>query len=617
MKRKSPFLLFVVSLLLILSMVLASCTAGGQETVQPTEEAPAEEPTEEPAEEPTEAPAEEPTEEPAEEPTEAAEEPTEEATAEATEEPAEEPTEEAGEEPAEGMMSLAAENCDYGGKISSIEATDPLTVVFNLCSPDPAFLAKVAFTPFGIQPSEWLEETGGTGELLEHPIGTGPYMIEEWVRGDSITFRRFEDYWGEPAFAETAVLRWNQEGAARLVELQSGNVDVITNVSPDDEEAVANDPNLQLIQIANPNVFYVGFTNTFAPFDNVEVRRAIAMGIDRQRIVDNFYPPGSEVPSHFTPCSIANGCEGEPWYEFDPEAARAALEEAGFPFDTTVPIYYRDVFRGYLPEPSLVAVEIQTQLQENLGITSEVVVMESGEFIEEALSGRLDGIHLLGWGADYPHVTNFLDYHFGEQNTQFGNSYPEIYEHLQEAGSVSDPEEAAPIYTEANNAIREVVPMVPIANGASSHAALASVEGFYYPPFGAAEFSKLNPGKDTLVYMQNAEPIGLYCADESDGESLRPCQQVVETLYEYAVDSGETVPELATSCESSEDGMVWTCTLREGVLFHDGSEFDANDVVASWAVGLDAANPLHVGNSGIFTYYANLWGLMNPPPAEE
>jgi ABC-type transport system substrate-binding protein len=78
----------------------------------------------------------------------------------------------------------------------------------------------VAFTPFGIQPSEWLEETGGTGELLEHPIGTGPYMIEEWVRGDSITFRRFEDYWREPAIAETAVLRWNQEGAARLVELR-------------------------------------------------------------------------------------------------------------------------------------------------------------------------------------------------------------------------------------------------------------------------------------------------------------------------------------------------------------------------------------------------------------
>jgi ABC-type transport system substrate-binding protein len=623
MKRKSPFLLFVVSLLLILSMVLASCTAGGQETVQPTEEAPAEEPTEEPAEEPTEAPAEEPTEEPAEEPTEAlAEEPTEEATEAPAEEPTEEATaeatEEAAEEPAEGMMSVAAENCDYGGKISSIEATDALTVVFNLCAPDPAFLAKIAFTPFGIQPSEYLESTGGTGELLEHPIGTGPYMIEEWVRGDSIVFQRFEDYWGEPAPAATAVLRWNQDGAARLVELQSGTVDFITNVSPDDEEAVANDPNLQLLPVANPNVFYIGFTNTFEPFDNPDVRRAIAMGIDRQRIVDNFYPGGSEVASHFTPCSIANGCEGDPWYEFDAEAARALLAEAGYPDGFETSIFYRDVFRGYLPEPSLVAVEIQTQLEQNLGITAEVVVMESGEFIDESTNGRLDGIHLLGWGADYPHITNFLDFHFGEPNIQFGNSYPEIYEHLQEGAVIADPEEAAPIYAEANNAIRDVVPMIPVAHGASSHAALATVEGAYVPPFGATEFYRLNPGKDTLVFMQNAEPISLYCADETDGESLRPCQQVVETLLDYMVDSGDTEPELATGCESNEDATVWTCTLREGVLFHDGSEFDANDVVASWAVGLDAANPLHVGNTGAFFYYSYLWdSLINPPPAEE
>jgi ABC-type transport system substrate-binding protein len=443
-------------------------------------------------------------------------------------------------------------------------------------------------------------------------------MIDEWVRGDSITFSRFDDYWGEPAFAQTAVLRWNQEGAARLVELQAGTADFITNVSPDDEEAVANDPNLQLIQVANPNVFYIGFTNTFAPFDNVDVRRAFAMGIDRQRIVDNFYPPGSQVPTHFTPCSITNACEGEAWYEFDPEAARAMLEEAGFPFDETVPIQYRDVFRGYLPEPGLVAVEIQTQLQENLGVTSEVIVMESGEFIDEASNGRLAGIHLLGWGADYPHITNFLDFHFGQNNVQFGNAYPEIYEALTEASAIADPAEAAPLYETANNAIRDLVPMIPVAHGASSHAALATVQNAYVPPFGATELAKLDPGKDTLVFVQNAEPISLYCADETDGESLRPCQQVVETLYEYLEDSGETQPELATSCEPNEDLTVWTCALREGVVFHDGSEFDANDVVASWAAGIDAANPLHVGNTGAFFYYGYLWdSLINPPPAEE
>lgn len=401
-----------------------------------------------------------------------------------------------------------------------------------------------------------------------------------------------------------------------MVELQSGNAHYITNVGPDQFETVENDPNLVLIPDPNPNIFYVGMTNTFAPFDNLQVRQAIAMGIDRQRIVDNFYPPGSQVAGYFVPCTITNACEGEPWYDFDPEAARELLAEAGYPdgFDTT--IYYRDVFRVYLPEPGIVAQELQTQLAENLGINAEIEVMESGAFIEESSAGNLDGLYMLGWGADYPHVTNFLDYHFSQNNPQFGTPHPEIYEPLIEGASIVDPAEAAPVYEQANNAIRELIPMVPIAHGTSANAALASVGNAYTPPFGATEFALVDPGdgSDTLVFMQNAEPISLFCADETDGESLRPCQQVVEPLLKYELDSGNTRPALATSCDPNEDGTVWTCHLREGVTFHDGSAFDANDVIASWAAGLDAENPNHTGNTGVFEYFSYLWGgLINAP----
>ncbi len=514
-------------------------------------------------------------------------------------------------------MSLVAPDCDYGGKIQSIVAVDRLTVEFTLCKPDPAFLAKIAFTPFGIQPAEWIAETGGTGELLEHPVGTGPYMVTEWVRGDQLVYTRFDDYWGEAAPAQTAVLRWATEGAARLQELQAGTADFITNLSPDDYATVEDDPNLVLIPQDNPNTLYIGFTNTFSPWDNPQVRQAIAMGIDRQRIVDNFFPPGSEVASHFTPCSIVNGCEGDEWYEFDPEAARTLLAEAGYPDGFETAIYYRDVFRAYLPEPPLVAVDLQAQLEENLGITAEVVPMESGEFIALSTDGQLDGIYLLGWGADYPHVTNFLDFHFGASNPQFGDAHPEIYEALAEASVIADADEAAPLYAEANNAIRELVPMIPVAHGSVAHAALADLGNAYYPPFGANEFYRMDPGDDDLVYVQNAEPISLYCADETDGESLRPCQQVVETLLDYAMDSGDTVPELATECTSNAESTVWTCTLRDGVVFHDGSAFDANDVVASFAAGLDASSPYHVGNTGGFDYFAYLWDALMNAPTEE
>ncbi len=513
--------------------------------------------------------------------------------------------------------SLVAPDCDYGGKIASIEAVSEFTVVFTMCSPDPAFLAKAAFTPFGIQPEEHIMTAGVDGSLISNPIGTGPFKLQAWNRGDSVVYTRNDNYWGDLPSFQTLVYRWSDSPASRLTELRAGTVDQIGNLSPDDYASVQADSTLQYIPNPNPNVLYVGMTNTFAPWDNIKVRQAIAMGIDRQRIVDNYYAEGSEVADYFTPCSLPNGCVGDPWYDFDPAAAKALLAEAGFPDGFSTKIYYRDASRPYIPEPSLVAVELQTQLRDNLGINAEVVVMESGQFIDESTSGRLDGLYLLGWGADYPHVTNFLDYHFTAGTIQFGNPFPEIYEPLIEASSIGDVATAEPLYVAANNAIRELVPMVPIAHGAPAGAALASLQNANVPPFGAPQFEWVNNGKDTVVFMQNAEPISLYCGDETDGESLAACQPVVEQLLNYAVNSGDTVPALATECTANGDSTVWTCQLRQGVTFHDGSTFDADDVVVSWAAGLDASNPAHVGNTGSFDYYSYLWGaLMNVPAAQ-
>jgi len=510
---------------------------------------------------------------------------------------------------------VEAPNCDYGGKVSSIEAVDEFTVVFNLCKPDPAFPAKAAFTPFSIYPEEWLMENANEANqetLLSAPVGTGPFYIDTWARGDSITFKKFDAYWGDKPVYDTLVFRWATEGAARLLELQSGTVDQITNLSPDDFDTVKGDSNLTFLPVANPNILYLAMTNTFTPFDNQMVRQAIAMGIDRSRVVEFFFPEGSEVASHFTPCSIPNGCAGETWYDFDPEAAKALLAEAGYPDGFETSIFYRDVFRGYLPEPGLVAVEFQTQLRDNLGIEADVVVMESGEFIDESTNGRLDGLYLLGWGADYPHVTNFLDFHFAASNPQFGDPHPEVYEVLEQASQIGDPAVAKALYVEANNALKELIPMVPIAHGASASAALATVQNAHFRPFGAPLFARTDPGKDTYVFMQNAEPISLFCQDETDGESLAPCQQIVEPLLGYAIDSGNVEPRLATACTANDDSTVWTCTLRQGVTFHDGSTFDANDVIVSWAAGIDASNENHIGNTGAFEYYGYLWdGLMN------
>ena len=273
-------------------------------------------------------------------------------------------------------------SCDYGGEIKSIEAVDDSTVKFTLCAPDVAFPSKAAFSAFAIHSAAQLKATAGTSALLDNPIGTGPYMLDKWNKGDSIIMKANPNYWGEKPKSDQLVFRWSKEGAQRLLELQAGTVDGIDNPGPDDFAKIEADTALKLYPREALNIFYLGMSNLVTPFDNEKVRQAIAMGIDRQRIVDNFYPKGSTVADYFTPCAIPGGCEGDAWYKFDPAAAKKLLAEAGFPngFETT--LNYRDVVRGYLPQPSLVAQDIQAQLKENLGINVKIDVMESGAFLD-------------------------------------------------------------------------------------------------------------------------------------------------------------------------------------------------------------------------------------------
>jgi peptide/nickel transport system substrate-binding protein len=523
------------------------------------------------------------------------------------------PTEEAPVAAVFEPLSVSAD-CESGSTIEEIAALDEYTVQFSLCRSDPAFLSKAAFIAFAIQPREHLEAHASTGSILENPLGTGPWKLDNWMRGDSIIYKRFDDYWGSPSHAETLVFRWTKEPAARWLELDSGNVDGIDFPSPDDYERILSNEEFQLLFKAPLNNFYLGMNNNYPPFDDLRVRKAIAMGIDRQRLLDTFYPLGSKIATHFTPCEIANGCTGDPWYEFDPQAARALLEEAGYADGFTTTIFYRDVVRSYLPEVGQIAQELQYQLSENLGIDVQVELLESGEFVARAGDGDLNGLHMYGWIADFPHITNFLDTHFGETSVRFGSLPEEIYQPIKEASQIADSAEAEPLYASANNAIKEFVPMIPMIHAVSAAAYKADVSGASASPLSTDNFAVMDPaGRDTLVWMQNAEPISLYCADETDSESLRACAQVLESLYSYVPGGTDFQPALATSCEENEDSTIWTCHLREGVKFHDGSTLDANDVVTSWVAGWDASSPMHVGSTGIFEYFSTLFGLVNVP----
>ena len=140
------------------------------------------------------------------------------------------------------------------------------------------------------------------------------------------------------------------------------------------------------------NIFYLGMNNTYEPFDDEKVRQAIAMGIDKQRIVDYFYSEGSSVADYFTPCSVPFACGGDAVLRPSTRRVRRRCWPRGWRSwasrPSEVPISLRVVDRAYLPFPEQVAVDLQDQLQANLGITATIDVQESGTFIDNSDAGN-------------------------------------------------------------------------------------------------------------------------------------------------------------------------------------------------------------------------------------
>jgi ABC-type transport system substrate-binding protein len=509
----------------------------------------------------------------------------------------------------------AVADCAYGGIMKSIEATTDDTVKFTLCAPDPAFPAKIAFSSLGIQSAKHLQATGG--KPLDQTLGSGPYMVQEWVRGDHITMVANPNYWGEAPLMKTLIFRWNAEAAARLSSLRAGEADGIDNPDSNDFAAIEGDANLKLYPREALNVFYIGLNNTKPPLDNEKVRQAVAMAINRQAIVDKFYPKGSTVASHFTPCAIPGGCEGEEWYAYNLDQAKTLLTEAGFANGFNIKLAFRDVVRGYLPSPGKVAEEIQAQLRA-LNINATIDQQESTTFLDNASAGNVE-MFLLGWGADYPDATNFLDSHFGTgANDSFGTKWPDVISKLNEAASLSDQTRRNALYAEANTLIKQHVPMIPVAHGGSATVYGAGVTGAHSSPLGNESFKVMSvPNKDTFVWVQNGEPGSLYCADETDGEALRACEQIFDPLLSYKIGGTEVEMNLADSLTPNAELTEWTVKLKPNLKFSDGSTLTASDVVVTYAAQWDAKHPLHVGRTGTFDYWTYLFTkFVNAPPAE-
>jgi peptide/nickel transport system substrate-binding protein len=511
----------------------------------------------------------------------------------------------------------------YGGNLKLITATDSHTVEFDFCNPDVAFLSQIAFQALAIDDAGYLianmGTTAGSGAILNTPNGTGPYELATWDKGTRMDFKAFDGYWGPKALTPNLEFQWSDQAAARLVALQAGSVDGIDNPGKGDIATIQGDSTLKFYPREGTNTLYLGMNNTDSPWTNLKVRQAVAQAIDRKNIVDNFYPPGSSVADFFVPCSIPDACKGDKYWDYDPSAAKTlfqqGMQELGVdPATFSTKLSFRAAVRPYLPDPPTIAQEVANELQTNLGITVTLDLQDSGTFLDNNAAGKLDGLFLLGWGMDFPDASNFMDYHFGPgSGAKFGKPFPDLVAAITKAGRTPVDATREADYTKANNLIKADVPAVIIAHGGSGAAYKATVKNAVAAPL-EEQFAFMQAPGDTLTFMQNAEPLSLYCGDETDGETLRACNQVKESLYAYEPGGSGTHPALAKKCTSNKDLTVWTCDLQTGVKFQQGQDFGPDDVILSFAAQWDTLNKLHVGRSGAFEYWDSLigQGKLNP-----
>ena len=373
-----------------------------------------------------------------------------------------------------------------GYLLESTEVVDPLTVQFTLTSPVGFFPALLSSSYFGMHSPTAVMEGGleyGTPNV--GAVGTGPFTFDEWIDGDRVTVNRYEDYWGEPAGVESIVFRGIEETATRLAELEAGTIDIAVNLAPEDFEIVEGNDELvsAVVEGNNLSLGYIGMHQANPPFDNAQVRQAVAHAIDYEAIVDAFYGELGTTAGEFVPPGLFGRAELDA-YEYNPERARELLAEAGFADGFDTEFWYMPVSRPYYPVPLDIAEAVASQLSE-VGINAELKSEEWGIYLDDYSQGKFP-MYMLGWSADYADPNNFVFTFFGPSQSveAFGWDSPETLEFLEQARAASSEEERQGFYEEAANSIYDAVPAIPVVYPRTVHATRSNISGFTPSPLG-------------------------------------------------------------------------------------------------------------------------------------
>ena len=386
-----------------------------------------------------------------------------------------------------GDIGALGSSASYYGGIASIEANDDYTVTMTLSEPNAAFMANLTSSYGAIVCKEVVEANDGSLSAIDTMCGTGPFMYQDSVVDNYIALVKNPDYWEEGAPKLDGITFYLlADESARLAALRTGDIN-LCSLSALNLADVEGDESIKVLSYQSNNYTYLGFNLSSEKLQDVRVRQAMSMAVDRDAIIDYVYN-GEATVSTFVPPAMGHWVwdapAESPLYTQDIDAAKALMEEAGYSDSNRMTL---TMAAGLLDSIRDTAVILQQQLKE-IYIDVEITNLESGEYVDawnimytpEAGYDAMCGQN--GSGTDPNRAVSFFFSTTGGAN-KWGYSNAQVDELCAQGVATTDEAEREAAYIEAQKIVIDESPNLFFASPMEYLFASSSVEGF--EPFAA------------------------------------------------------------------------------------------------------------------------------------
>ncbi len=378
--------------------------------------------------------------------------------------------------------------------IAKIEAPDPYTVRFTLKQVDAPFLQQIAMPFASILSAEYagqLLKAGKAADINQYPVGTGPFIFRSYTKDETIRFDGNPDYW-KPGVVKLSRLIFSitVDPAIRLQKLKRGECQVMSYPRPADIPEVKADPALALPSQVGFNLGFIAYNTTKKPLDNVLVRRALDMSINKPAIIASVYQGAGQIATNPMPPTQWGYNTSLKDAPRDLAKAKALLAQAGYPNGFDISLWAMPVQRPYNPNARLMAEMIQADWAK-IGVRAKIVTYEWGEYIRRGHEGDHQAM-LIGWTGDYGDPDNWLGVLLGCDAVNGSNfskwCYKPFDDLITAARGTTDLAQRTKDYMEAQVIFKQQVPFTPIAHSTVYQPISKQVTGFRIDPFGPTQF---------------------------------------------------------------------------------------------------------------------------------